>query len=627
MRRVLVICAVAVTIFAAIAALRLGRARTVHAASQRTADSQSIVGQARVAAPDASLGFSFLYSGDPTIALPGCALGPALTFCSQVPGSTSQSVPFTITFESNANGVSVSTAAIPGLTSIFAPGDFTISADTCSGNFIANDTCTFNVAFSPTTTGLRQAALTINGFSFLNLAGTGVNFAVTAPAAPACGGAGLPPGNAFTYCQEAVGAASGSQAFTIAAANAITGLNVAFTAVPGLSSEFNSADFTIEGTNCTGALSAGGSCNVDVAFTPKEAGLRAALLTATDSNGDVATFSLAGQTTTGIAFPKPVTSTCRLRFFDFCNEPSGGNSAPITYTVQNTSGTQITGLTITPPIPTNPPTQNPTDFTVQGTTCTSTLAANATCTISVIFTPQGTGVRQGSIGVTDAQGDSAGFNLAGYGDDYQVQLASGQQSELTVAQGSSITYNAQVMPDNVFGANGEQVTLVCPTNLPAFSTCAFNNCPLTITPGTATSFTITIDTSSKTSQAPPVTSPCSETNGAAPPSSGPQMMIQFAPEPVAPKWLFPALALLAAAMAIGGATFSRRRARAGSIFAAAGVAAIIFAACGGGGNKNIGVTPIAVTPMTINGNALDANGDALNAGRPLAITLDVVKGR
>ena len=418
MRRRLVICAVAVTILATIAALRSERARTVHAASVTARLAPSLVGQGPVRTAEASsLGFSFEYSADVSSTQPGCALGPATTFCNQVPGTTGRAIPYTITFTSVANGVTLGLAAIPGLTSIFAQGDFTISNNTCTGNFMANANCTFDVAFSPTTTGLRQAALTINGTAFTNLAGTGVNLMVVAPTAPNCGGSAL-PGNAFTYCQEAVGAASPPETFTIAAANAVTDLNVTFVAATGLSTEFDSGNFAIESTTCTGALAAGASCTVSVSFTPQVAGLAAALVNATDANDDVATLSLAGQTTTGIVFPAPITSTCRLRFFDFCNEPNGGNSAPITYTVQNTSDTQLTGVTVTPPMQTNPPTLNPTDFTVQGTTCSSTLAAGANCTITVTFTPQGTGVRQGAIGITDAQGDVSGFNLAGYGDDY-----------------------------------------------------------------------------------------------------------------------------------------------------------------------------------------------------------------
>ena len=629
MRRGLVICAVAVTILAAMAALRIERARTVQAASVSAKFEPSLVGQGPIRTAEASsLGFSFEYSADVSSTQPGCALGPATTFCNQVPGTIGRAIPYTVTFTSAANGVTLGLAAIPGLTSIFAQGDFTVSNNTCSGNFMANASCTFDVAFSPTTTGLRQAALTINGTAFTNLAGTGVNLMVVAPAAPNCGGSAL-PGNAFTYCQEAVGAASPPETFTIAAASAVTDLNVTFVAVSGLSTEFDSGNFTIESTTCTGALAAGASCTVSVSFTPQVGGLAAALVNATDANDDVATLSLAGQTTTGIVFPAPITSTCRLRFFDFCNEPNGGNSAPITYTLQNTSGTQLTGVTVSPPMQTNPPSLPPTDFTVQGTTCSSTLSGtppNNTCTITVVFTPQAVGVRQGAIGVTDAQGDVSAINLAGYSDDYQMSLVTGQQQQLNVAQGDGVTWNAQVKPDNVFGANGEQVTLVCPTNLPTFSTCAFSTCPLSMTPGTATTFNISIVTSSKIKQAPPVTSPCSESSGNIASVPGGQMIIRLGPQPPHLPWLFPALALLAAAMALAFAAFSRRPARVRWAFATAGIAAIIVAGCGGG-KTDIGVTPIATTNMNIIGNALDANGNPLNAGRPLTIIIDVVQAR
>ncbi len=622
MRRKLVICAVAVTTIAAVAALRLGRARTVRAAS--------------------GPGNLSLFSV--TLRLAGCPIGPGYTFCDQVVGNTSPAETFFINNSGAVSGLAVSIVAQPGLSANFAAGDFTVLSEpptfvSCTGSLAANSQCEIQVTFSPTTTGLRQAALTVTDTQgdllAIPIGGTGKNLAL----APPSGVTPFLPDNAFTYSGQAVGSASGAETFTLSAGTAETGIELTFAATPGLSSEFANGDFSIASTTCTNALGAGGNCTINVEFTPTAVGLRSASLTATDSDGDTTTIFLAGFGNNGhpandeagglfISFtePGPNSTTCaRINFFGFCNEPNGG-SAPITstFTVQNVSGTQLTGIAVTPPMQTSPPTLAPTDFTVQGTTCTATLAANATCTITVAFTPQGTGVRQGAIGITDAQGDVTGFNLAGYGDDYQLQLASGQQQQLNVAQGSSVTWNALVAPDNVFGANGEQVTLVCPTDLPVFSTCAFNNCPLTITPGANTTFTITIDTSSKIKQAPPVTSACGESKGNA--MTPPQMTIRLAPRPGPLEWLFPALALLAAALALGFAVFSRRRARVRFAFAAAGIAAMIFAGCGGGGKSTIGVTPVATTGMTIEGNALDANGNALNAGRPLAITLDVVQG-
>ena len=611
MRRGLVICAVAVTTIAAIAALRLGRAHAVRAAS----------------------GSSNLSIGGGPLS-PGCALGSSFSVCDVEVGGAAVEAVIGVVNSAAVTNVAVSLGAAPGLGANFAANDFRLLNTTCTGNLTANQGCGIGFDFTPTATGLRAAAFTVTDSQSDNLViiveGNGTNLALDPPLPPTCAPSVL-LGTQFAYCPQAVGSASAPQTFTLTAGSGgpDTGINVSLAAISGLSSEFASGDFTISGTTCTGALNALGNCTVNVEFTPTTAGLRAAALTATDSNGDSSTVFVAGNTTSGLQFgpiqfeaaqqPCPIVNP-----FEYCNEPSGGTTSARTLTVKNTSGTQLTGVTVTPAIPTNPPTLPPTDFTVQGTTCSATLAANATCTISVMFTPQGTGVRQGTIGVTDAQGDVSGFNLAGYGDDYQLQLASGQQQLLNVAQGDSVTWNAQVAPDNVFGANGEQVTLVCPIDLPVFSTCAFNNCPLTITPGANATFTITIDTSSKAKQAPPVTSPCGESTGNA--MTPPQMTIRLAPQAAPGGWVFPAFAFLAAAMALAFAALSRRRARVRFAFAAAGIAAMIFAGCGGGKKTTAPVTPIATTGMTIEGNALDANGNALNAGRPLAITLQVVKG-
>ena len=99
----------------------------------------------------------------------------------------------------------------------------------------------------------------------------------------------------------------------------------------------------------------------------------------------------------------------------------------------------------------------------------------------------------------------------------------------------------------------------------------------------------------------------------------------MAPRPPVERWLFPALAFLAAAIALVMAALSRRRERVRYAFAAVGVAALIVAGCGGG-NSTIGATPVATTNMTIFGNALDVNGNPINAGRQTQIIMDVVQG-
>jgi hypothetical protein len=616
-RRLLAVCAVAVTIFAAFAALRLNHVATVSAAS----------GQGSLA----------LYTADPDEE--GCPLGSTFTFCDQILGGfPGPQAGFQITATSAVSGLSVSLVAIPGMASNFAVGDFTVAANFCTGSLAAGQQCVVAVAFSPTAAGLRAAALTVTDAAgdtlAINIEGTGKNLAMAPPPAPAC-----IQGNAYTYCNEAVGGASSAETFTLNASGAVTGMTVSLQPISGLSSEFAAGDFTIASTTCTGALAPLTSCTASVEFTPTVAGLRAAALTATDSNGDTTAIYLAGQTTTGLAFPLPLPSMnsfpcARVNLRGFCSEPQGGTTATNTFTVTNTSGAQITGLTITPPVTPPTPAPPPPDFTVTGTSCVSTLAAGASCTINVAFTPQGTGLRQGAIGVTDTQGDVAGFNLAGVGDDYNLALAASQPEEVTIVQGGTATFNGVVNPDSVFGQNGEQVTFVCPLNLPINTSCVITPCPAQITPGTPVSFQMVFVTSTKTVVAP------HPAPGTGCTSYGPPGTSVVLPDPDssprAPRFPtpFPApliLAILGTITLLIGWILAeigsaKTRKRVPLVFALAGIVAAALTGCHHGVTVASPATPVGTTTMTFEAPALDANGNSLNASRPgPQIILDIVQ--
>jgi len=604
-RRLLVICAVAVVVCTTLA-FRLNCVDRVSAAS----------------GPG-----SLELTAVPVIA--GCPLGPSFTFCDQIPGTSSQSVGFTLTAAAAVTNVSASLAAIPGLSSNFASGDFTITnLSTCSGNLAANQQCTVFLAFSPTTAGLREAMLTVTDVAgdtlVINVEGTGAALKIALPSLPPpCP---QQPDNAVRYCNEPVGSASGAQTFTLTAGSAITGLNLSFVAVTGLESEFSSSqpDFTIESTTCTGTLGAFASCTASVAFTPATAGLREAALTATDSQGDSVAVTLAGHTDTGLVIAGGGSFSLCLPSpgFQFCNTPVGG-SQQAAYSLTNTSGTQITGLSVpTPPAGSN--------FTVASTSCVSILAANASCTINVEFAPQATGLLQGSISATDNAGDIGAANFAGTGDDYNLQLASGQQIELTIEQGGTAVFHGQVVPDSVFGQNGESVQFVCPlsSTMPINTSCVISPCQATITPGTATAFTITFVTSSATNAAavPPQSTGCTSYGpspallappGSRDPSSGRRLRF------FVPLASFAALALFLGWLATAGAV---RRKRLPMVFAIAGLGATLLIGCHhGNGNITGPATPVGTTTMTATGKAVDSNGNSLNTSRAMPqITLDVI---
>ena len=622
MRRLLAICAVAVAILAAVAVAR-NNTPIAHAAASNPGNLLLIATER---------------------AQSGCPLGPAFTFCDQVPATQGPASRFVVEALVAVNGVSVSFAAVPGLASHFAAGDFTITNNTCTGNLAATQECAIDVAFSPTASGLRAAALTATDAAgdalAINIEGTGKNLTMASPAAltfPALPVILGPSGNEFSFASTSVGGTSLATTVTLTAGAAgATGVNSTFAVIPGLESGFAASDFTIESTTCTGALAPNGSCTVSVSFTPTTVGFRSAALTATDSDGDSTTIYLAGNTRSDIASPLPTPPTnqapcAQVNWFGFCNEPSGGTSTANTYTLVNDSGVQITGLTI-PKGSTTPNSSTLSDFTVKSTTCTSALAASATCQISVAFTPQGTGLRQGAIVVTDGLGFVAAVNLAGAGDDYNLQLASSQSLELTVAAGSTATFSAQVIPDSVFGLNGERVTFVCPTNLPANTSCAITPCPATITAGTPASFQIAFVTSSAATVAPVPTAGCSgygpSLNAASPGAPGPGLRPPGVPGTGTRAAVFPVVATLALLALFFGRMdllAGRARKRVALMSACAGLAVVVIVAgCGGhGAAKPTSATPASTTTMQLQGNALDASGNPLNTSRSLHVILNV----
>jgi len=564
----------------------------------------------------------------------GCTLGPSYTFCDQLPGTSSATAQFRVQNTSAVSNVMVSApAAIPGLGANFAAGDFAVTSTTCSGNLTAGQGCNVNVLFSPTAVGLRAAAVTVTDAGgdklAINLTGTSGNLTLATSGASPCA-----PNNAFTYCVQAVGSASGAQTFTLTAgASGAMGVNIALAAIPGLESEFASADFTTLNDTCTGAaLAPNASCTVGVVFRPTVAGTRSAVLVATDAAKEVSRLLLAGPATpggaaSGLQFTGASAGStfpcAAVNAFGYCNEPDGGTSEANTYTITNTAGAMITGLVI-PKGSTTPNSNVPPDFTVQNTTCSATLAANASCNINVQFAPQATGPRQGVISVTDDQGDVAGLNLAGFGDDYNLGLASGQLEEVGVAAGGTATFQLQVNPDSVFGMNGEHVTFVCPDNLPHNTSCTITPCPASVTAATAAPFQVVLVTSNLiTAPKPPAGTGCASYSVAqilAPGLRGPEWQL---PAPlVATSALAAILLALALVWAfVGAQSRGSKRLRLGLV--ATGVVFAAVAGCGGKQQLVLPTTPAGSTNMDVIGQALDANGNPINAARSVQIILSV----
>lgn len=311
--------------------------------------------------------------------------------------------------------------------------------------------------------------------------------------------------------------------------------------------------------------------------------------------------------------------------FTFCNVPSGGASQQASFTLTNSSASTVTGLTVG-----FIPATSPGNFTVESNGCTATLGAGQSCQINVAFTPQTTGALTATLSVTDSNtADAATHSLAGTGDDYSLQLASGQQIETTIYQGGSAVFNGQVMPDGIFGGEGESVQLVCPTSstMPENTSCVISPCTVAVTPGTPASFKITFVTSSTTSIAPVP----SQSTGCTSYGPSPAMLAPRFRPPAGIGTFAPALSLAllsAVAMFLGWLSVpiqGRKRARAILAFAGLGVAT--FIGCHHGNSGITGpATPVGTTAMIATGRALDSNGNSLNTSRAMPqILLDVIQ--
>ena len=293
--------------------------------------------------------------------------------------------------------------------------------------------------------------------------------------------------------------------------------------------------------------------------------------------------------------------------FDFPNQPTGGATPTQAFTLMNNTSAAVSLL----PISLAPNT----DFQAPGNNCGTSLAAGSPCTINVDFAPSATGARTATLSVTDSAGDSATANLSGTGDDYEIAL-NGSSMEQSVFQGGMVTFNFNVMPDNVFAGT---VTIVCPSSsqMPALTTCTANPSTVTVTPGTAAPFSVTFATTFDGILAGATTS------GALPPviPGG-----RFSPPPnrVTVAWVFLGLCVFLVGPILWGrlpnrsATLRPRTASLAWTSAALVLAgATMFASCHHTSIPDGLNTPVGTTNLTI-------RGAAQNAGRGNTIILDVV---
>jgi hypothetical protein len=268
----------------------------------------------------------------------------------------------------------------------------------------------------------------------------------------ACAAVNLSP-SSIAFGNQNVGTTSATQ--TVRLWNPGSGdLTVAGITITGA----NAADFS-ETNSCQSVLPPHISCNINVAFSPAASGSRiASLMISDDVPGAPQTVSLSG---TGVA-PTVNLSSSGL---SFGNQATNTTSVAqnVTLTNNGPGALTISGISITG--------TNAADFgrTNNCPVSPTTLAVNATCSISVTFTPKAGGGRVAGMTITDNGSCSPqSINLSGTGVVAPRPKGYSYQATFTVAAGqvASAQSNFPALISGTFAdfktvANGGRVANLC----------------------------------------------------------------------------------------------------------------------------------------------------------------------
>jgi hypothetical protein len=378
-------------------------------------------------------------------------------------GAGTISAPQTITI-SNPAGVSFN------ITRIAASGNFSQTND-CGASLAAGAHCAITVTFSPNGTGLESGKIMLSDSTktspvTIPLSGTGVN----GPALT------VNPARA-TFSSQSVGTSSNPTPIMLSNTGN-SALNITGISIEGP----DNADFN-ETNHCGASLAAGGSCTVNVTFTPTIGGSRIASLSISGTEpGSPLSVGLAGMAIGPSANLSPTTLT-------FASQIVGTTSTAQTATLTNSGNAplNITGISASG------------DF-AQTNTCGTSLAIGSNCQISVTFVPSAVGNATGNITVTQSGGGRPQtIALSGIGvaaPDFTVGLASGSQASQTIAAGQNAQFSIAVAPAGSFTGAVNLSCSITPAANPAPG-CALSSNAVQLS-GTAQTITVTITSTAST---------------------------------------------------------------------------------------------------------------------------------
>ena len=417
-----------------------------------------------------------------------------------LPGGAITLTPNPVTFPSTTVGASSARQTIvianPGASpvnglTLAASGDFALAGSSCPSQLIAQGSCTVQLIFQPTVVGGREgyltASTTTSGVAQGSALLTGIGLA---PAELA-----VTPGS-LTFPATFLHQSSAAQTVTVSnpGQSAITDLTLTTT-----------GGFQIASTTCTATLASGATCTVAVDFAPTAGSsgqtLTGSLAVSAPAESALGTAPTAVALSGTVNLPPTLAASPQL-IVSFPVTSVGLAAVQQSVTVSNagTSGS-LTGVYLT-----LPQTTQALGYSIVSSSCGTattpiTLASGATCLIQVGFTPTASGVLNGTLMLTSANGGTPlNLTLSGTGFDFTL---SGQTTTASVVQGQTANFTLTLQ---ALGATSGSFTLTCP-NAPAGTLCLFNpSAPTALPMGTQAQFLLAISTAAPVAGTPGVRS-------------------------------------------------------------------------------------------------------------------------
>jgi hypothetical protein len=270
-------------------------------------------------------------------------------------------------------------------------GEFAIAQDLCTGMaLMPGASCTVTVQAHPSTTGAKQAGLTVSGAGSASvpLAVTGLapgSLSITPTTDTFPGALLMNDGETHTYTvSNSGGGSTGALAISLNGSGA--------------------SQYVITSDNCsTTSLSGGGTCTIGIRFHPTARGSQTASLVAGATPGGAVSSALSGN---GLA-PALLTGDASTASFGTIDVTR--SSPPFTWTISN-SGDVMSG-----PLQTSISGSSG-DFAIMSS-CTNgqPLAQGASCTIVLSFAPMSGGSKSLTVTVSGTPGGSAMLTATGTG--------------------------------------------------------------------------------------------------------------------------------------------------------------------------------------------------------------------